>query len=130
MRQLLADGTSVTTLPTGGAPAPTGGAPFPTGGAPATGGITLASFVDTIVKIINTDIIPVLFALAFLFFLAGMARYIYLGQGSEEGRQKGKKMMLYGIIGFVVLFGIWGIINFFVSLLSSLGGVSSTQSSF
>ncbi len=90
-------------------------------------GHTFAQIVDNIVVIVNHYIIPTMFALAFLFFLAGVARYLIIGQvqGNEEAKEKGKHLALGGIIGFVVLFGIWGIVNLFLELLTSLGGVSA-----
>ncbi len=93
----------------------------------ATPGRSFAQIVEVIVRIVNTDIIPVMYALAFLFFMAGIGRYYFMGQGSEEARENGKQMALYGIIGFVVLFGIWGIVSLLLGLLTGVGGVSASS---
>lgn len=67
----------------------------------------LASFID----IINTVLVPLVFALAFLMFLWGMFVTFILG-GSDEGKQsEGKALMLYSILAFVVMVCIWGIVN-------------------
>lgn len=110
-----------------GTPSLDTGTPSLDTGTPAVTGHTFAQIVDNIVVIVNHYIIPTMFALAFLFFLAGVARYLIIGQaqGDEESKEKGKHLALAGIIGFVVLFGIWGIINLLLQLLTSLGGVSA-----
>ncbi len=61
--------------------------------------------------IINTVLVPLVFALAFLMFLWGMFKTFILG-GSDEGKQtEGKQLMMYAIIGFVVMVALWGIVN-------------------
>lgn len=78
---------------------------------------SLASFTNDLVGFVNGSIVPLFYALAFLVFMFGMVRYFFLEQG-EEGREKGKQLMLWGIIGFVVMFSVWGIVNL---LLATLG---------
>ena len=51
----------------------------------------------------------IVMALAFLFFLWGLAKFI-LKAGEPEERKKGYQVMLWGIIAFVVMSGIWGIV--------------------
>ncbi len=53
---------------------------------------------------------PFLFALALLFFFWGLALFI-LSAGNEEKRERGKKIMLWGIVALFVMTGIWGIIE-------------------
>jgi hypothetical protein len=86
-------------------------------------GHSFAYIVSEIVQTVGKGI-PILYALAFLYFVAGMARYFFMGQG-EENREKGKQMMLYGLIGLVVMFVIWGVVNGLIGVLTSLGGVSA-----
>lgn len=69
-----------------------------------------------LVPFIDGAIIPLLYALAFLFFLIGVARYAFSYE--EENRSKGKAFMLWGIIGFVVLFSVWGIVRLLLSALT------------
>lgn len=78
-----------------------------------------ASFKDLtedIVDFVNVSIIPLFYTLAFLLFIIGMVRFFFLG--GEEGRQKGRQFMLWGIIGFVVMFSVWGIVRI---LLTTFG---------
>jgi hypothetical protein len=64
-------------------------------------------------------IVGLMFALAFLFFLFGMLRFFFTG--SQEQREQGKAFALWGIVGFVVLFGVWGFVRLLISILPSAG---------
>lgn len=78
--------------------------------------MTFAAWVyGIVVPIVDGGIIPLLYALAFLFFLIGMARFFFAY--SEENRQKGKQFALWGIIGFVVLFSVWGLVKLLLSVI-------------
>ncbi|HEY0010436.1 MAG TPA: pilin [Candidatus Paceibacterota bacterium] len=74
--------------------------------------------------IVNTSLVPLgdlvvtlLYALAFLFFLFGVVRYFFAD--GEEARTKGKQHIFWGIIGLVVLFGVWGLVKALLSVLTS-----------
>jgi phosphate starvation-inducible membrane PsiE len=45
-----------------------------------------------------------------LLFIWGIVKYIYKAE-SEAERTKGRNLMLWGIIGFFVFFGIWAIVT-------------------
>ena len=64
-----------------------------------------------IINIINNVLVPVLFAVAFIVFLWGAFSTFILGQGSDETKEKGKSLMLWGLIGFFVMVSIWGLVN-------------------
>lgn len=74
------------------------------------------TFTESIVSFVNSAVVPLIYSLAFLLFLVGMVRFFFMG--GEEGRKKGKEFMLWGIIGLVVMFSVWGIVNM---LLATLG---------
>jgi hypothetical protein len=79
-------------------------------------GVTFASLVDTkIVPFVDTAVIPLLYVLAFLFFMIGVARYFFTG--GEENREKGKAFVLWGLIGMVAIFGIWGVVRLLLSAI-------------
>jgi len=59
--------------------------------------------------IIN-PLIGVLFAAALLLFFWGGAQFI-MNAGSEEGRSVGKKHMIWGIIGLLIMIGVYGILG-------------------
>jgi hypothetical protein len=83
--------------------------------------MTFAQLVDVIVQIIDTGVIPLLYAIAFILFLIGIVRYFFFG--GEEARQKGKQFILWGLIGFFVIFAVWGIVKLLLSALNLDSGV-------
>lgn len=70
-----------------------------------------------IVGIINTVIVPVIFALAFLVFVWGLFKFVR-DAGDEAKRAEGRQFILWGLLGIVMLFSVWGFVNL---LLSTLG---------
>ncbi len=71
-----------------------------------------------IINTINNVLVPVIFALAFIIFLWGVFQTFIIGATSEEAKEKGKGLMLYGFIGFFVMVSIWGIVNLLTSTVS------------
>lgn len=68
---------------------------------------------STIVPIFDEAIIPLLYAIAFIMFLIGIVRYFFFG--GEEAREKGKQFILWGLVGFFVIFSVWGIVKLLLS---------------
>lgn len=78
--------------------------------------MTFQKWVDgQIVPFVDHIIMPLLYALAFLLFMIGMVRFFFLG--GDEGREKGKSLMLWGIIGLFVLFSVWGLVRLLLQLI-------------
>ena len=71
-----------------------------------------------IINTINNVLVPVLFALAFIVFLWGVFQTFILGAGSEETKEKGKGLMLWGLIGFFVMVSVWGLVNLLTNTVS------------
>ncbi|MFA6353909.1 MAG: pilin [Candidatus Paceibacterota bacterium] len=63
-------------------------------------------------KQILNSIIPLLVALGVVYFIWGIVQYV-IADG-EEAKKKGKDRMIYGIIGFAVIVGLWGLVNIIV----------------
>lgn len=55
-------------------------------------------------------VIPFLFALALIMFLVGVIKYVKNGD-SEEAREAGRGMMLFGIIALFVMTAVWGLVS-------------------
>lgn len=53
-------------------------------------------------------LIPMAFGLAILYFFYGIAKYI-LSAGDEGEAQKGKSIMIYGVIAIAVMSSVWGL---------------------
>jgi hypothetical protein len=71
----------------------------------------LTTLAQGFVTFINSTLVPLVFALAFLVFIWGVFRYFIQGGSDETARDAGKQLMLWGIIGFVVMISVWGIVN-------------------
>lgn len=81
----------------------------------------ICSIASTILYLINYVAVPLLFAIAFIVFLWGVADAYILSGGSEDKVEHGHKLILWGIIGFFVMISIWGLVNI-VSSTFGLGG--------
>ncbi len=77
---------------------------------------TFADLTNDLVDFVNKSVVPLIYAIAFLMFVIGIVRFFFLG--GDEGREKGKAFMIWGVIGFVVMFSVWGIVNL---LLTTFG---------
>jgi hypothetical protein len=54
--------------------------------------------------------LPLLFTLAFVVFAWGMFQYFIAGGHDEEAREKGKSLMMYGVLMLVLMIIIWSAI--------------------
>ena len=66
---------------------------------------------NTVISIINDIIVPVVFAVAFIVFVWGAFNVFIIGANNEDAKEKGKNLMLYGLIGFFVMISVWGLVN-------------------
>lgn len=71
-----------------------------------------------IINLINNIIVPVLFAVAFIVFLWGAFTTFILGANSDDVKEKGKNLMLWGLVGFFVMVSIWGLVNILTGTVS------------
>jgi len=70
-------------------------------------------------KIIN-PLIELSFIVALVVFLFGVAEFIR-GAEKSEAREKGKKHIMFGIVGFLIMLGVFTIINLATSTLGIKG---------
>jgi NADH:ubiquinone oxidoreductase subunit 2 (subunit N) len=64
-----------------------------------------------ITQIINGVLVPLVFAIAFVVFIWGVFQYFIAAGENDEKRETGKKLMLYGIVGFFLMVSVWGLVN-------------------
>ena len=80
-----------------------------------------AAGVDTFIANVNTQIInPLiifLFALALAYFLYGAFEFIANG-ANDEKKTSGKSHMLWGVIGFTIMIGVWFILGVIMRTLN------------
>ncbi len=71
-----------------------------------------------IINTINNVFVPVIFAIAFIVFVWGAFQTFIIGAGSEDVKEKGKNLMLWGLIGFFVMVSVWGLVNILTGSVS------------
>ena len=69
----------------------------------------LQGYKDSILTVVNSILVPVLIAISFIVFLWGVYKSFIWNGDSDTERAKGRQFVLWGIIGLVVIFSIWGL---------------------
>lgn len=87
--------------------------------------------VDTLIGRINEHVlnplIMLLFAVAFVRFIIGLFNFFKSkSSGSDDGIEKGKTHMVWGIIGMVIMVSVFGIMSFITNSLQT-GDVSPDE---
>lgn len=80
------------------------------GGSGAAGcSATICGIANTILYLINSILVPVLFAVSFLMFLYGVAqKFIF---SSDKASSDGRNLVLWGVVGFAIMISLWGLVN-------------------
>ena len=69
------------------------------------------ALLSNILTFTNTVLIPFIIAIGFLVFVWGMFQYFIAGGANDEAKEKGKSLMIYATLGFVLIIVFWGVIN-------------------
>ncbi len=77
---------------------------------------TFAGLVGGILEIVSMGI-PLVFAIVFLFIAWKVIDAWVINAGDESKRSEGKSFLLIGIIVFVVMVSIWGVVGLIRSSL-------------
>lgn len=83
-----------------------------------------------VISIINSVLVPLLFAISFIVFLYGVAKTYILSSGDEEAVKSGHKIILWGLIGFAVMISVWGLVNIVVNTFGLTGFMPRPPTSF
>ena len=78
------------------------------------------SFMTGVDDRIVNPLITLLFALAIVYFLYGVFEFI-MNQSNEEKKTSGKSHMLWGVVGIVIMLGVFAIQNMIVNTFSIKG---------
>ncbi|MFA5936898.1 MAG: pilin [Candidatus Paceibacterota bacterium] len=68
----------------------------------------IRAVICTIGGILNT-LIPIIIVLGVVYFVWGIVQYVI--SSDEEAKKTGRMRMIYGIIGLVVIVGMWGLVR-------------------
>ncbi len=72
--------------------------------------LNLSAFINNVVKVIINPIIGLLFALALFYFVFGLVTFLAQADKPEE-RAKGTRHMFWGIVGFVIMVAVMGLLT-------------------
>lgn len=59
--------------------------------------------------IINTAVIPLIFALAMAMFIWGVVQFV-INSDEEAKKEKGRQFMIWGVIALTVMVSVWGLV--------------------
>ena len=90
----------------------------------------IALYSNSIIGIINGILVPTLIALALIVFLWGVYNYFIYGADSDDKRKEGRTFVLYGVIGFVIIFSLWALVNILIGTLGLGVGQSPKPPTF
>jgi hypothetical protein len=77
--------------------------------------------LQKVVTEIFTPLYQVVVGIAFLYFLYGVAKFIYDMRNPSE-KNTGKQHLLWGLVGLFIILSVGGILNVFGSIFGELGG--------
>lgn len=72
------------------------------------------AFINSIIVQILNPILLLLTALAFVLFVAGAVSFI-INAGNDVKRSEARNWILWGLVGLVIMFGAYGILNIALS---------------
>lgn len=77
-----------------------------------------------IYTIVNA-LLPILSILAIVYFIWGVIQYI-TASGDAEKEKEGRGAIIYGLVGLVIIFGVWGFIGIILNTFtgSTSGGTA------
>ncbi len=81
-----------------------------------------SSFVDNWIDTAEQGIIPLIVGAATVCFLWGVALYLR-SAGDEKSRTEGLAYMWWGIVGLVVIFGVWGFVGLLTDFFDTEVGI-------
>lgn len=71
-----------------------------------------------IVAWFNKTLIPLLMGIAVVTFFWNMVHYAFIKGNTDEGRESARRLMIWGVLAFVIITAFWGIINIFIGFFN------------
>lgn len=79
--------------------------------------MSLTQITLYLMYIVNKEVVPIIFGFTFVVFLWGIVRYYFFDAGDVEKNTSAHSFILWGILGMVLLFSVWGIIHLALKVL-------------
>ncbi len=74
------------------------------------------AFIGKVNNMIINPLISFLFALAVLYFIYGVVKFI-ANSDNEEAKTAGQQHMIWGIVGITIMMGVWTLLNLVLGTL-------------
>ncbi len=74
-------------------------------------GGAFGTLLEDLLTFTNDYLIPFIIGIGFLVFVWGMFQFFIAGGANDEAKEKGKSLMIYATLGFVLIIVFWGVIN-------------------
>jgi hypothetical protein len=72
--------------------------------------MSVSDFIDKLTTIIVNPLIRLAFAVALVYFLYGVYKYIKDSDNADK-RKEGAKHIVWGLVGLFIMVSVWGIIT-------------------
>ena len=86
----------------------------------------IIAVVDVFALIMNR-IVGIVIIFAIIWFIWGLAEYIFEDSGDAKNRAKGRERMIMGVIALFVIISIWGLVRFLQNSLGIQGSSSNLR---
>jgi len=75
--------------------------------------------VNNLIDVIVEPMVLLMIFISTAYFFWGLAVFV-MNPEDQTTREEGKKRIIWGLVGFFVMFSVWGIINFSVDTLAKI----------
>ncbi len=79
----------------------------------------LTSLISTVSRVLLDPFIALVFAVAFIVFMWGVAQFLYHLNVGDGGNHDGKMHMFYGVIGMFIMTAAWTFLKIIDSTVGS-----------
>ncbi len=77
----------------------------------------LQAYLILFLNVLEKTVFPFILAIAFLVFMWNVVHYFIINGQNSDAHEKARSLAIWGISAFVVVSGIWGILNIFTTML-------------
>lgn len=67
--------------------------------------------LENILGFTENVLIPFILGIGFLAFVWGMFQFFIVGGANDDAKEKGKSLMIYATLGFLLIVVFWGVVN-------------------
>jgi hypothetical protein len=100
---------------------------------PVANAVSVSTLMNSIEKVVINPLILMVFAIALVYFLFGVMRFV-LNPTNEEIRKSGKSHMVWGLIGMFIMVAVFGIMRLILNTVGESrvqigdnGGITITE---